>query len=138
MAHVCNDRGGWGRGFVLALSARWPGPEAAYRAWHRERSHDGVPFALGEVQFCRVRPDVVVANMVAQRGLRGRSRGIPLQYDALERCLGAVASWCLAHPAPVSVHMPRIGCGLAGGRWEVVGPIVAAALDGIPVTVYDR
>ncbi|MFJ6385555.1 hypothetical protein ACIQI7_36810, partial [Kitasatospora sp. NPDC092039] len=31
IAHVCNDLGGWGKGFVLALSRRWPEPEAAYR-----------------------------------------------------------------------------------------------------------
>ncbi len=35
VAHVCNDIGGWGKGFVLAVSRRWPEPEAAYRAWHR-------------------------------------------------------------------------------------------------------
>lgn len=29
IAHVCNDRGGWGKGFVLAVSARWPEPERA-------------------------------------------------------------------------------------------------------------
>ncbi|MEU8679992.1 hypothetical protein [Streptomyces sp. NPDC048611] len=39
-----------------------------------------------------------------------------------------------------SVHMPRIGCGLAGGTWSRVEPLVAARLTrcGIPVTVYDR
>ncbi|EGJ73150.1 hypothetical protein STTU_0361 [Streptomyces sp. Tu6071] len=26
IAHVCDDRGGWGKGFVLALSRRWPEP----------------------------------------------------------------------------------------------------------------
>lgn len=31
IVHCCNDPGGWGRGFVLALSRRWPEPEAAYR-----------------------------------------------------------------------------------------------------------
>jgi O-acetyl-ADP-ribose deacetylase (regulator of RNase III) len=29
IAHVCNDSGGWGKGFVLALSRRWPEPEKA-------------------------------------------------------------------------------------------------------------
>jgi len=29
IAHVCNDSGGWGKGFVLALSRRWPEPEEA-------------------------------------------------------------------------------------------------------------
>jgi hypothetical protein len=35
--------------------------------------------------------------------------------------------------------MPRIGCGLAGGKWEVVGKIVEEELlrSGVPVTVYD-
>ena len=29
--HICNDQGGWGRGFVLALSKKWKAPERAYR-----------------------------------------------------------------------------------------------------------
>ena len=36
--------------------------------------------------------------------------------------------------------MPRIGCGLAGGRWEKVEPLVRTRLSdrGISVTVYDH
>jgi len=26
IVHVCNDVGAWGRGFVVALSRRWPEP----------------------------------------------------------------------------------------------------------------
>ena len=26
IVHVCNDIGGWGKGFVIALSKRWPKP----------------------------------------------------------------------------------------------------------------
>ena len=26
IVHVCNDVGGWGRGFVMAISKRWPEP----------------------------------------------------------------------------------------------------------------
>jgi hypothetical protein len=37
ICHVCNDLGGWDKGFVLALSRRWPEPEEAYRTWYRER-----------------------------------------------------------------------------------------------------
>jgi hypothetical protein len=35
--------------------------------------------------------------------------------------------------------MPRIGCGLAGGRWERVEPIIAGTLlrQEIDTTVYD-
>lgn len=31
IAHVCNDLGGWGKGFVLAISKRWPEPAAKAR-----------------------------------------------------------------------------------------------------------
>ncbi|MFE3494555.1 hypothetical protein [Streptomyces sp. NPDC059175] len=39
-----------------------------------------------------------------------------------------------------SVHMPRIGCGLAGGRWSRVEPLVVERLvaRGVAVTVYDH
>jgi hypothetical protein len=31
IVHICNDIGGWGLGFVLALSKRWKAPEIQYR-----------------------------------------------------------------------------------------------------------
>ena len=35
--------------------------------------------------------------------------------------------------------MPRIGCGLAGGKWEEIEPIIERTLAtaGVEVTVYD-
>ena len=35
--------------------------------------------------------------------------------------------------------MPRIGCGLAGGKWSVVEPLIEQQLvaAGVAVTVYD-
>ncbi|MFJ9696820.1 macro domain-containing protein [Kitasatospora sp. NPDC101183] len=136
IAHVCNDLGGWGKGFVLALSKRWPEPEAEYRRWHRERASND--FGLGAVQVVRAERYVWVANMVGQRGVRtGRSSGVPVRYGAIDTALAALAGHALELGA--SVHMPRIGCGLAGGRWERVEPLVTARLveRGVPVTVYD-
>jgi O-acetyl-ADP-ribose deacetylase (regulator of RNase III) len=39
-----------------------------------------------------------------------------------------------------SVHMPRIGCGLAGGDWSRVEPLILRRLveRGVAVTVYDH
>ena len=136
IAHVCNDLGGWGKGFVLAVSRRWSEPEAAYRRWHRERA--GNDFGLGAVQVVQVERLVWVANMVGQRGTRTGSKGVPVRYEAIDTALGALAG--RAAELGASVHMPRIGCGLAGGRWERVEPLVVARLTGrgIAVTVYDH
>ncbi|MFF8841288.1 macro domain-containing protein [Streptomyces sp. NPDC015127] len=136
IGHVCNDIGGWGKGFVLALSRRWPEPEAAYRRWHRERAKND--FDLGAAQFVQVGPYVWVANMVGQRGIRTGSKGVPVRYEAIDSALAAVAGKALELGA--SVHLPRIGCGLAGGKWSRIEPLIAERLTarGIDVTVYDH
>ncbi|MFJ3669911.1 macro domain-containing protein [Streptomyces sp. NPDC090106] len=136
IAHVCNDIGGWGKGFVLAVSRRWPEPEAAYRAWHRGRA--GNDFGLGAAQFVRVEPYVWVANLIGQRGIRTGSKGVPVRYEAIDTALTALAGKALELGA--SVHMPRIGCGLAGGTWSRVEPLVRDRLvaRGVAVTVYDH
>lgn len=135
IAHICNDLGGWGKGFVLAISKRWPEPERAYREWHRDRAHND--FGLGATQLVQVSADTWVANMVGQHGMRAGSQGPPIRYDAVEKCLTAVADSAIELGA--SVHMPRIGAGLAGGNWELIEPIVVRTLCArdIPMTVYD-
>lgn len=135
IAHICNDIGGWGKGFVLAISKRWPEPEAAYRKWHRE--HNSNDFALGALQLIAVEKYISVANMVAQRGTKTGSNGVPIRYEAVEKCLEILGN--KAKELNASVHMPRIGCGLAGGNWNKIEPIITATLlkQDIPVYVYD-
>lgn len=135
VAHVCNDLGRWGKGFVVAVSARWPEPEAAYRRWHRDRAAND--FGLGAVQFVQVGDHLWVANMIGQRGVGSRSKGVPVRYEAIDHALTRVAERAVDLGA--SVHMPRIGCGLAGGTWSRVEPLIAERLvgRGVAVTVYD-
>ena len=135
IVHVCNDAGGWGRGFVVALSRRWPQPEQHYRAWHRGTESE--PFALGRVQFVQVEDEIWVANLIGQHGM-GRRGGLPpVRYEAIRDGLRCIAA--KAKELSGSVHMPRIGSGLAGGKWQEVERIVEEELiaSGITVTVYD-
>lgn len=89
------------------------------------------------MQFVQVTPSVWVANIVGQHGMRRGSNGAPVRYEAIDTALGTVAD--RAHELGVSVHMPRIGCGLAGGRWSRIEPLIEARLTdrGVPVSVYD-
>jgi O-acetyl-ADP-ribose deacetylase (regulator of RNase III) len=135
ICHVCNDIGGWGKGFVLAISKRWKEPEAAYRSWCAAGKEGG--FALGNVQFVHVEPSIWIANMVAQRGIKRGSSGAPIRYESVAQCLKQVAAKAIELDA--SLHMPRIGCGLAGGDWSMIEPLIQENLGarGIAVTVYD-
>jgi O-acetyl-ADP-ribose deacetylase (regulator of RNase III) len=131
--HVCNDIGAWGAGFVLALSKNWSQPEAQYRAWAKTKNN----FQLGFVQPVKVAPNITVINMIGQSGIRSVGNMIPLRYDALEICLTKVANYCKRNN--MSVHMPRIGCGLAGGDWNKVEEIINQTLiaENLDVFVYD-
>ena len=135
IVHVCNDVGAWGRGFVMTLSKCWPEPEQRYHAWHK--GEEKQPFALGEVQFVQVSDTVWVANVIGQRDIRTLNGVPPVRYEAIRTGLRKVA--LEARRLHASVHMPRIGCGLAGGDWNIVGKIVEDELAniGVPVTVYD-
>ena len=135
IVHICNDIGGWGKGFVLALSKKWKAPEDSYRSWYRGETE--IPFELGQVQFVKVENNILVANLLAQHDIIPRSGIPPVRYDAVRQCLEKVAMKALSLNA--SVHMPRIGCGLAGGKWEEIEIIVSQTLisQGIEVTVYD-
>lgn len=137
IAHVCNDIGAWGRGFVLALSKRWLAPEREFKQWYKS----GGKFALGEVIFVKVEENTWVANMVGQHDIKRKTDKAgtppPVRYEAIGKALSKVAVFATEKKA--AVHMPRIGCGVAGGTWDKVEPIIIQELitKGIPVTVYD-
>lgn len=134
IVHVCNDEGKWGKGFVLAVSKRWKVPELAYRDAFSTTS----VLALGDVQFVQVEPRLEVANLIGQHGITRRGQRVPpVRYEAIKKGLNTVALH--AKKLGASVHMPRIGSGLAGGRWEDVEPIIKETLidAGIATTVYD-
>jgi len=135
IVHVCNDIGGWGRGFVVALSKRWDKPEREYREWHQRQSTP--PFDLGEVLFVQVEEALWVASLIGQHGIRSKHGKPPVRYEAIKEGMGRVAEFARQHGA--SVHMPRLGCGLAGGKWPNVERIIEEELcrPGIDVTVYD-
>ena len=138
IVHVCNDMGRWGKGFVMAISGRWPGPRERFVAWHKSgsRSGDG-GFGLGRVQFVDVEPELWVANVVGQHGIMAKNGVPPVRYDATGRGLEEVARFAAARGA--AVHMPRIGCGLAGGSWDRVEPLIEGTLiaAGVETFVYD-
>ncbi|QFP75170.1 Appr-1-p processing protein [Deinococcus sp. AJ005] len=138
LVHVCNDIGVWGRGFVLALSKRYKQPEAAFKDWAAGKSDQ--PYELGRVQFVDVGGDLHVANLIGQHDIARKNRLTdlpPVRYEAIREGLARVKQ--NAQSLGASVHMPRIGAGVAGGDWSVIESIVREELTahGISATVYD-
>jgi len=135
IVHVCNDIGAWGAGFVLALSKKWDGPETEYRR---------IPAAkrkLGYVQYIPVGDNTFVVNMIGQHNIKPNEFGVsPVRYGAIGVCLKKAAEFARTlnnGKTPVSIHMPRIGCGLAGGSWTIMEQVIEEAVGDVPVVVYD-
>lgn len=63
----------------------------------------------------------------------------PIRYNALQECLKKVVEFINSEQPStcVSIHMPRIGCGLAGGKWDEVQKIIEVELKDFNVVVYD-
>lgn len=141
IVHICNDVGLWGAGFVKAISRKWNQPEKIYRLF-AERNPERY-MTLGNTQYVSVGADITVVNLIGQHGVRSASNPMPVDYAAVRKGLNTVRLHATFSKsllkAPVSVHMPRIGCGLGGGSWDKMEPIIRDTLCvyGVPVTVYD-
>lgn len=129
------SRWGGGAGFVLALSRRWKEPEAVYRKMPKEM------LMLGKVMIVPVEDDIMVANMVAQKGIVDKdvtgqidkNAKPAIRYGALRVCLSEVND--IAYKMEASLHMPKIGSGLAGGDWKIIEKIIEDVVS-VDVTIY--
>jgi hypothetical protein len=117
--HCCNDVGGFGKGFVVPLSEKYPETKKQYKAWFSNLQKRP---QLGDVQFVQVNQNVCIANMVAQHDVRWQGKIPPIRYDALEKCL--IKSYTKAYNENLTVSGPRFGCVLSGGVWDIISEII--------------
>lgn len=135
VAHVVNDKTpNWGgAGFASRLKSKWPEAQDDFRSWVADNPS---LLSLGGTRLVEVARDIVVASMICQKGY-GPSVKPRVRYSAMKECLSTLASEAKAMNA--SVHMPRVGCGQAGGSWSVIQELIELTLvtSGVEVTVYD-
>lgn len=153
--HSCNNAGGWGAGFVLALDQKWTYPGDVYYEWSKNLDGDkgiykDVPFELGYVMMVPVTEDITVANIIGQGTPRSKKYqkfdkaapiGPAVSYEALKTAFKSIVLYNKETPGyeDVTIHMPRIGAVLGGGDWKVIEGIIKEYLcdAGFDVTVYD-
>lgn len=134
IAQIVNDSAfTWGAGFSAALRDKWPAAQQGFRTWaESERSN----LRLGRVHLGTVDESLAIMSMVAQHGY-GPSPKPRIRYAALKACLEQLGQFAADRGA--TVHMPKIGSGLAGGSWSVIRELVQEAVcaKGVKVVVYE-
>lgn len=129
IAHICNNVGAWGAGFVLAINELSMAPRNAYMSWAKEKNNK---ITLGLTQFVEARPNVIVSNMIAQNGIDKSAvpDGCLVDYQALHKCL--LKTLRRAVQLNFDVHIPAgVGSGLAGGDKTKIHDLIQTAADQI-------
>ena len=133
LIHGCNAQGKMGSGVAKAVRDRYPGAYRAYlRVFHERGLRVGqlVPSVVPRTQ-----PALVVVNAITQEHY-GREEGrVYLSYPGLRECLQRTRA--LAYEQGIRVvHFPLIGCGLAGGDWSQVAPILQEELPAFALHLW--
>ncbi len=128
IGHQVNCKGVMGAGIAKQLRSKYIGLYDHYRLYLAS-----TPRPLGTVSLYHEQGKPLVANIYGQDGY-GR-HGVHTDYNALESAL-----WELAHIANthgMSVGLPYgIGCGLAGGDWNIVLPMIEDIFQDVNCYLY--
>jgi len=136
IAHGCNCQCVMGAGIA---------PQMA-RAFGADKfSMEGAEFRgdinkLGTIDYQLWKPEVSIGKVVyivnayTQFDIMGRRSGqIDLDYEALTLCMRKMNHIFKGK----HIGLPQIGCGLAGGKWEIVRNIIQAELFDCKVTIVN-
>lgn len=144
IGHQVNCIGVMEAGLALQIKKKFPNVFDEYRAFlkeHEEKHRDGITsqkYPIGQVQFVAVEDNKTVANIFGQIDVGGAKRHT--DYEALKTALRAIRDAVTTEGSEhykKSVALPYgLGCGLAGGSWDVVSEIIEDTFANDEVTLY--
>ena len=138
--HVCNDLGVAGAGFIVPLYNLFPKAKQDYQEYVDSQNKAPVDNSLlGDTVFTKILPKIIVANMVAQKGV-GMGNGIPIRYAALAKCMESVRKTCemiKERGGKVEIHAPKFGSCRSGGKWELIEELIKEIWAEQNVTIYE-
>lgn len=135
ICHGVNCMGVMGAGLAKQIKYMWPNVFAEYKKYCDTIKNKKE--LLGQSQVIQVEDGLWVANLFTQfmYGTNRRQLDMEALYRSIESLLNKVQN------NDQYFHFPKIGCGLAGGNWEEVKPIIVklfehANKNGNNYTVY--
>lgn len=132
IAHGVNCKGGFGSGVAGQIAKRWPKVRESYL---NKAIKSG--WKLGEIQLVFSTHDLelpIIANVATQDGF-GYDGKLYADYKAIKKGLTKVVKYCDEHSFRLA--MPKIGCGLAGGDWDVVYKLLQTISSKYPDVVIE-
>jgi len=118
----CNSLGVQGSGIALQIKQKYPQVYVNYRFVFDQQ---GSRLFLGQIIPVKISDQLWIVNGITQEKY-GRDGKKYVDYDAIETVFKQVRLMAVSLQLPV--HYPMIGCGLGGGHWTIVEPIISAQL----------
>lgn len=135
IVHQVNAQGVMGSGVAGHIRRRFP---IAYQVY---MEHIGTKYRvdrgfslLGTTSWAQINSGLHICNLVGQQFF-GNDGKRYTSYDALYDGFEKVAGMAKIYDLPV--HVPLIGCGLGGGKWSIVAPIIEHHLKNVPTTLWE-
>ena len=143
IAHCCNIYNTMGAGVALAIANAFPEAKEIDGATHSgDAAKLGTYTKTYNIGGLPGNATPTVYNLYGQAGYGGRARQV--QYGYLFKALVAMAKDIRAANKirvyqgmkPEKIGIPKLGCGLAGGNWEIVEEILNNVCGDLDITVY--
>lgn len=132
VVHQVNGLGVMGAGLAKQIAERYPHVERAYKRFVHAMNRTPEDL-LGECFFAGASDTLRIANVFGQARI-GRDKR-QTDYDALKTALHVVARVAIRNNQSVAIPY-KLGCGLAGGDWDVVEPMIDEVFAGVDVSIY--
>jgi O-acetyl-ADP-ribose deacetylase (regulator of RNase III) len=146
LVHCCNDNGVMGAGIAGQIRKMWPHVNKAHVDWFDKMYNAGTPVRLGDIQLVKAQENLVICNLIGQKDMGmqmvcGRAFP-PVRYEAFVEGFWKLREKLTPHltkGVDITIICPRMGCGLAGGKWDKVEACIREVFDdtNIKVVVYD-
>lgn len=139
--HVCNNVDLFGAGFAQDVAKKYPEVKNNYHMLGKRflQSHPGYVQFIDVEYEPRYSRSLVIANMIAQNGIRSKENPRPLNYAYLVKSMIEVKKYCLSkfgNEDTVMINCPKFGSGLAGGNWDFINCLIEDIWSDLRVTVY--
>ena len=123
IVHGCNMQGVMGAGFAKQLRSIYPEAYRLYRTHYEDNA-----LYLGKALPVQVNENgLVIVNGITQVFYGRKPNHQYCDYNAISSVFRTVNE--IAMRENKEVHFPKIGCGLAGGDWDIVQTLISATMD---------
>lgn len=124
--HGCNAQGVMGSGVALQIKEKYP---EAYEYYMYSHVTDGLDMGSIITVACE---DRIIVHCITQEYYGRNKNCVYVDYNAVKNCLHLVNH----NFKCADVAMPKIGCGLANGDWNIVEKIINETMVDCQPVVY--